>query len=104
MAAWIEGCGAPVELPQADASLRELYQRAATSRPAATLSRPLEFSPIPERLRELDQHLQQDFAVLPNPRLVLYVHPHFSASGDPVPGYATWFTVFEQALILEPQP
>ncbi len=103
MAVWIEGCTS-VELPQTQTSLRELYQQATTARADTVVTRPLSASMLPARSHDLERPLQRDFAVLPNPRLLLYVHPHFSASGDPVPGYATWFTVFERALLLEPQP
>lgn len=35
------------------------------------------------------------FPMLPNPSLVMYVYPHMSASGVPVPGYATAFKFYE---------
>jgi len=35
------------------------------------------------------------FPMLPNPSLVMYVYPHISASGVPVPGYATAFKFYE---------
>lgn len=38
------------------------------------------------------QHL---FPRLPNPDLVLYVFPHISPQGHPVPGYATSFPMYE---------
>jgi len=100
MAVWISACGTPVELLPSDASLRELY-RDATIGKAAPLPMPALPSMSSEHWRDLEGFLRRDFLALPNPRLVLYVHPHLSATGDPIPGYATWFTVFERALIYE---
>lgn len=36
------------------------------------------------------------FPRLPNPTLVMYVFPHMSPAGVPVPGYSTAFTLFEK--------
>lgn len=35
------------------------------------------------------------FPRLPNPDLVMYVFPHLSPNGHPVPGYATVFPMYE---------
>jgi conjugative transfer region lipoprotein (TIGR03751 family) len=35
------------------------------------------------------------FPMLPNPSLVMYIYPHISGSGVPVPGYATAFKIYE---------
>jgi len=37
----------------------------------------------------------QVFPALPNPTLVMYVFPHLSPAGTPVPGYATAFPMYE---------
>jgi conjugative transfer region lipoprotein (TIGR03751 family) len=34
------------------------------------------------------------FPFLPNPTLILYIDPHLSEAGYPVPGYATAFTLY----------
>lgn len=53
------------------------------------------------------------FPTLPNPVLVMYVHPHLAGKeGLPVPGYATAFTLYEkthfalpgETRFVEPQP
>lgn len=53
------------------------------------------------------------FPTLPNPVLVMYVHPHLAGDeGLPVPGYATAFTLYEkthfalpgETRFVEPQP
>jgi len=46
--------------------------------------------------RQADTEIQALFPKLPNPALVMYVFPHLTASGQPVPGYATSFTLYEK--------
>jgi conjugative transfer region lipoprotein (TIGR03751 family) len=45
--------------------------------------------------REEADVLNQRFARLPNPDLVMYVYPHLSASGAPVPGYVTVLPMYD---------
>jgi hypothetical protein len=45
-----------------------------------------------EAATEIDAH----FPRLPNPDLVMYVFPHLSAEGYPVPGYATVVPMYER--------
>ena len=45
--------------------------------------------------READSEIQAIFPRLPNPSLVMYVFPHLSGKGHPVPGYATSFPMYE---------
>ncbi len=52
-------------------------------------------------MAEVDRQLRRDFRILPNPRLVLYVYPHLTVDGIPIPGYATWFHVFERGPVLK---
>ena len=46
--------------------------------------------------READSEIQSLFPKLQNPSLVMYVFPHLTATGQPVPGYATPFTLYEK--------
>lgn len=46
--------------------------------------------------RHAGNEIEQLFPVLPNPQLVMYVYPHFTAKGRPVPGYSTAFKMFER--------
>ena len=46
--------------------------------------------------READTEIQSLFPKLQNPSLVMYVFPHLTATGQPVPGYATPFTLYEK--------
>ncbi len=44
--------------------------------------------------RDASNEIEQFFPLLPNPQMVLYVFPHLSAEGAPVPGYATAFPMY----------
>lgn len=46
--------------------------------------------------RDAIEPMNQRFARLPNPDLVMYVHPHLSKGGHPVPGYLTVFPMYER--------
>jgi conjugative transfer region lipoprotein (TIGR03751 family) len=45
--------------------------------------------------REANTEIEQIFPRLPNPDLLMYVFPHLSREGHPVPGYATSFPMYE---------
>lgn len=50
------------------------------------------------------EKLQQQFPKAPNPTMVIYIFPHLTASGTPVPGYNTYFTLYESDhFILSPE-
>ena len=38
--------------------------------------------------------IEQVFPLLPNPQMVMFVFPHLSAEGAPVPGYSTAFPMY----------
>jgi conjugative transfer region lipoprotein (TIGR03751 family) len=44
--------------------------------------------------RQASNEIEQLFPLLPNPQMVLYIFPHLSAEGAPVPGYATAFPMY----------
>lgn len=46
--------------------------------------------------READTEIQALFPRLPNPPLVMYVFPHLTGTGQPVPGYATSFPMYDK--------
>ncbi len=100
LAASTSGCAGPTPLPEGEVSLRDLYWRSESPAPSS-LQLGQTWAPLLEADRpdELDRALQRDFVSLPNPRLLLYVYPHFSPAGDPIPGYATWFSVFSKNLL-----
>ena len=47
--------------------------------------------------RDAANELNIRFPRLPNPTLVMYVFPHLSAEGTPVPGYSTVFQLYDRA-------
>lgn len=49
--------------------------------------------------RSAENELDLLFPTLHNPRISLYVFPHLSADGAPVPGYVTGFFLFREAGI-----
>lgn len=103
LAAWISACASPAQLPEAASTVRDLYRQAMPTGAPAPMSRPLSARPPMNSpfTAEVDRQLDRDFRTVPNPRLILYVYPHLTAEGIPVPGYATRFHVFERGPVLE---
>ena len=100
--AWISACASPVELPKTADTVRSLYRQAVLSDAPTPMPRLLPVEAIEGNpfLEAVDGQLRRDFQSPPNPRLILYVYPHFAADGAPIPGYATWFNVFEREPVL----
>ena len=99
---WISACASPAELPETASTVRDLYRQAMPLGTPEPMSRSLPAKSAMDSpfMAEVDRQLYRDFRVLPNPRLVLYVYPHLTADGIPIPGYATWFHVFERGAVL----
>lgn len=103
MATWISGCAtnAPLqELSKEGPSTAELM-RQSSIQSNANVSRGLR--PVYEAnygayTRNANNELNSLFPRLPNPTLVMYVYPHISTSGVPVPGYSTAFPMYEKAV------
>lgn len=47
--------------------------------------------------RSVTNELSVQFPRLPNPTIILYIFPHLSLEGTPVPGYSTMFQMYEKA-------
>lgn len=45
--------------------------------------------------RDVHNELSLHFPRLPNPTIVMYIFPHLSSEGVPVPGYSTTFSMYE---------
>ena len=103
LAVWISACASPAELPEADSTVREWYRQAMLPGAPTPMVHPMPVDSVGRDpfTAEMDRQLRRDFRVLANPRLVLYVYPHLTAAGTPIPGYATWFHVFEQGPVFE---
>jgi len=48
------------------------------------------------------QTLSQKFPFLHNPVLVTYVYPHLTKAGTPIPGYVTYFKMYQSHPIALP--
>ena len=67
------------------------------ARDTAISPRPIENAQLPPgMLRDAQTGLDTRFPRLPNPGQILYVYPHLSGEGAPVPGYATTFPLYER--------
>jgi hypothetical protein len=93
-----------------DASLKQSVETTqdvtSTTSPGAdnTSKSPTEHAHDQQRELDAQTHYARDakheldalFPTLPNPHLVMYVFPHLSEDGAPVPGYATSFPMYEK--------
>jgi conjugative transfer region lipoprotein (TIGR03751 family) len=64
-------------------------QRAELDRPIARGAGDLH-----EFTQQASNEIDQVFPLLPNPQMVLFVFPHLSTEGAPVPGYTTAFPMY----------
>ena len=92
------GCSSQQLIPDDGPDILGVYERHMTN-----------MAPVPNMMREVQDErrdlagytrtasteLDALFPRLPNPELVMYVFPHMTAKGRPVPGYSTSFTQFE---------
>jgi conjugative transfer region lipoprotein (TIGR03751 family) len=46
--------------------------------------------------RDTNNEISLTFPQLPNPELLIYVFPHMSPKGRPIPGYSTSFRMYEK--------
>jgi conjugative transfer region lipoprotein (TIGR03751 family) len=59
--------------------------------------------PNPQRtMQATAPAIDSDFQWLPNPTLTMYVFPHLTGAGYPVPGYSTFFKLYTQDHIAAP--
>lgn len=87
-------------LPDTGPDIKTVYERHISGETGKTIPDPYflheDPTPRPGYTREAANEIEQLFPMLPNPRIVLYVYPHFTAKGRPVPGYATAFSLYEK--------
>ena len=62
---------------------------------------------VPKPQRSINQQdkttdKQAEFQWLPNPTLSMYVFKHLSSAGHPVPGYNTFFRLYDKEHLAEP--
>jgi len=104
--ALLTGCSTTKEnvIPQDGPDMRQIYSehmrrsgtRADLLRQRSELDRPVKpgRQDLHAYTREAANEINQVFPLLPNPQMVLYVFPHLSGEGAPVPGYATAFPMY----------
>lgn len=78
------------------ASVYAQHQRAAGMTAPAVIDRPAAdgATDLHGYTQQAHNEIDQVFPLLPNPQLVLFVFPHLSAEGAPVPGYSTAFPMY----------
>lgn len=90
-------------LPQSGSTMADIYRAHMQEVGQSQLTQP-RFNVYVDRdamysgyTQDALQELDQLFPVLPNPTLVMYVHPHLAGDEmSPVPGYYTSFTLYER--------
>ena len=102
-AALLGGCASTKEdvIPNSDKTMLQIYQEHMETN-GASHPLPSGLPPVHDGDRDLrgytrdaSNEIEQVFPSLPNPRMILYVFPHLSAEGAPVPGYSTAFPLYE---------
>ena len=95
------GCSStsPNIIPSTGPDTLDVYQAHVASGSA----QPRMYRPVHSETRDLAGYTRDSaneinlkFPRLPNPELVLFVFPHFSPKGRPVPGYSTTFLMYDK--------
>jgi len=92
------GCSSQRVIPETGPDILEVYeQHMSSTAPVQNMMQAIhnERRDLAGYTREAGTELNNLFPKLPNPELVMYVFPHLTAKGRPVPGYATAFTLYE---------
>jgi conjugative transfer region lipoprotein (TIGR03751 family) len=109
----LNGCATRVDslIPKGGEKITDIYDRhmkevragagPQSSPTSGSSSRPITTEGLDTRDRDTYMHTSANevdarFARLPNPDLVMYVAPHLTARGQPVPGYTTVFPMYER--------
>lgn len=117
---WAAGCTSKQVLPDSGPDIQEVYQRhmggikgesqfrdpeaeASGDEPNIAAPRTAVYRPVRnadvdlvDYTRGASNEIDQLFPVLPNPQIVMYVYPHLTAKGRPVPGYSTAFRMYDK--------
>lgn len=98
-------------LPQGGKPMNQIYEehmgklgQAALQEARGTLRRPLTEAEadVGPFVRSQQTEIDNRFRRLPNPDLVMFVFPHVTADGTPVPGYSTVFPLYESPVYALP--
>ncbi len=94
----VVGCSSKQLIPERGPDILDVYQRHMdASAPPPNLLRSIQHErrDLAGYTRTAGTELGVTFPRLPNPELVMFVFPHLTDKGRPVPGYATSFLLFE---------
>lgn len=111
----INGCASSgTAIPQGGPTMAEVYSDAMRESNGETLnqarvevskiaiSNPMQ-STSSTYTRTSENEINNLFPQLPNPQIVMYVHPHLNNSDEaPVPGYSTAFSLYEKSYYALP--
>lgn len=118
-AAGLAGCSSVHRLPDGGENIKEVYDRhmtgaedeivadTADTEEAGTVNcdscierkqRQIndKYVDLAPYTRSVNNEMQNLFPLLPNPQLIMYVDPHLSKKGHPVPGYSVPFRLYEK--------
>lgn len=94
----VAGCGSKQLIPDSGPDILDVYERhMQESAQPPGMNRELRGGQrdLSGYTRTAGSELSVKFPRLPNPELVMYVFPHLTAKGRPVPGYSTSFMMYE---------
>ncbi len=93
------GCSSQQLIPDSGQNIKAIYEQHVGS----TLAPAKMYRQLRDDRRDLagytryaSNEIESQFPMLPNPDLTLYVFPHLSRKGHPVPGYATAFKMYQK--------
>ncbi len=92
------GCSSKQLIPETGPDILDVYQRhmdASVPPPNVLRAIQHERRDLAGYTRTAGTELSVKFPRLPNPELVMYVFPHLTQKGRPVPGYSTSFLLYE---------
>lgn len=115
----LSACSSPHVLPDRGDDIKTIYDRHVTGKSPETTTQPatagndtklskvtVNYQPIrpaSDNTQDLAPFTRNQynetrplFPVLPNPQLVMYVRPHLSLKGHPIPGYSVPFRMYEK--------
>ena len=95
---FLHACTTATRLPQEGKTMKTIYEEhwQAGQPSLRTVDRPIHDGDgdLSGYTREAHTELQSLFPRLPNPELIMYVDPHLTKDGHPIPGYSTTFPMY----------
>ena len=92
----LNGCAAN-KIPESSRTMADIYVAGDTSTPRLTREINNGSKDLAGYTREAATELTTRFPQVPNPTLTMYVFPHLTKDGLPIPGYITEFSMYASA-------